>query len=144
VEYNEIVERHIAESVYYEHYAGYCNDEGYYYINIGDRGEVYLSCKTDTEEKILFYLMKNLLYDIGLKLELSIRDIEQKNPAFMRFYSSQTAIKEIVCYLLINTHIKAPECLHSWGFCYPFLVLWYAKNFEEIYRIKSMVLAFKC
>lgn len=78
VEYNEIVERHISKSVYYEHYAGYCKDEGYYYINIGDRGEVYLSCKTESTEEILFYLMKSILHNIGIKLELSIRDIDQK------------------------------------------------------------------
>lgn len=79
VEYNKIVERYIAESTYYEHYAGYCKGEGYYYIDIGDRGAVYLSCKTDSEEEMLFYLMIKILQDMGMKLELSIRETEQKN-----------------------------------------------------------------
>lgn len=77
-EFTELIEKHIAEAVYYQSYAGYCSGEGYYYINIGDRGEIDLACKTESEEEMLFYLMKKILRDVGIRLELRQRDKEQE------------------------------------------------------------------
>ena len=77
-QYYGIVENYTAESVYYEHYAGYCKEEGYYYIAVGDHGDVYMLCKTESEEVILCFLMEKILRDIGMRIELKIREQEQR------------------------------------------------------------------
>lgn len=87
--------------------------------------------------------MKNLLYDIGLKLELSIRDIEQKNWMYYEDFSN-TKPGKIAWVKNKEYNIKAPECLHSWGFCYPFLVLWYARKLRRNISYQEYGLAFKC
>lgn len=62
------------------HLAGFCETEGYYFVEEGDRGELHLACKTFSLAEICSYIMHHrILYAIGTKMELQNRsELEQR------------------------------------------------------------------
>lgn len=72
-EYTGKIEYHISEKPY-DHYVGFCEAEGYYYVAEGDRGELEVLWKSFEKDKIQIYLMKNILRDVGQSMELKNRD----------------------------------------------------------------------
>lgn len=71
--YHGIIENAIQSRGTY-HSAGFCETEGYYFVEDGDRGALYLKCKTPHLVEICFYIMHHkILYGIGTKMELQNR-----------------------------------------------------------------------
>lgn len=61
---------------YGHHVAGYCENAGYFYIEYGDRGTLYLKCLSYNSEDICFYIMKQITRETGQKIELQERNEE--------------------------------------------------------------------
>ncbi len=76
-EYEELAKRYIVNEPYV-HYVGYREPDGYYYIQEGDRGALRMGCQTTDETEMLFYVMENILCDVGRRIELKNRADEQK------------------------------------------------------------------
>lgn len=71
----------------YEHIAGYCKTNGYFYITYGDRGELYLSCQSKEKDDICFYIIKEIAREAGTKIEMQEREQEAKK--WMYYIDSQ-------------------------------------------------------
>lgn len=134
-EFADMIERYIGEFAYYEHYAGYCSGEGYYYIEIGDRGAVQLSCKTDSEEEMLFFLMEKILHGVGRRLELRLRSSEQKN--WMYYIDYQSTKPGKIVWLKNESYIyHTKHDTRKWWFEYIIRNLW---PYFDATRVNSLV-----
>ena len=86
--FGEFIETQISIKEQYIHTAGYCNKAGYFYINEGDRGELFLSCLSHDIEDIRWYVMEKILRHIGQKLELEQREDEEKKWRYLRKFEN--------------------------------------------------------
>lgn len=78
-DYGVMITSAISSSVFCDHSSGYCKEVGYYYIEEGDRGKIFLKCHTQNKDEICFYIMhQKILRQIGLKLEMEKRDELEK------------------------------------------------------------------
>lgn len=64
---------------YGDHVAGYCENAGYFFLEYGDRGALFLKCLSFGEKDICFCLMKKITREAGQKIELQERKEEAKN-----------------------------------------------------------------
>lgn len=76
---SERIENILREGMLYgQHVAGYCESEGYYYIEYGDRGMLYLKCLSIDSQDVCFYIMQQIAREAGQKIELNERDAEER------------------------------------------------------------------
>lgn len=72
----------------YNHVAGYSRADGYFYIEDGDRGEIYLSCCSHDAEDVRWYLLKSIASQVGQNYELAHRKSEEKRWRYSRAFEN--------------------------------------------------------
>lgn len=70
--YSRILER-LLQTQTYCHYVGCSEKYGYFKVDQGDRGELFISIETKSERKALWLFSKNILWNILLEYELRNR-----------------------------------------------------------------------
>ncbi|MFV0393146.1 MAG: DUF6966 domain-containing protein [Coprobacillaceae bacterium] len=71
--YKELIEKKLETSVYYVQNIGYSSIHGYYFLEYGDRGKVYLDLVTKSKEEAILHILTNILVRIGQKIEIENR-----------------------------------------------------------------------
>ena len=69
-----LIDDYMLVSKYYAHSAGYNHDMGYYYIENGDRGTLYLMMNNKNSADAEIFIVHKLLWKIGQKQELHKRN----------------------------------------------------------------------
>lgn len=95
LEFNEWIERKSNAIDSYNHIAGYCEKVGYFYIEDGDRGDIYLKCCSRNPDDIRWYILEQIVQHVGQNIELRYRKVEEKNWRNLRDYKNSEFTEQI-------------------------------------------------
>ncbi|MGL6199677.1 MAG: hypothetical protein ACRC3H_12165 [Lachnospiraceae bacterium] len=95
----------------YDHVAGYNQANGYFYIEEGDRGTIYLGCCSHDTEDLRWYLLKSIASHAGQNYELTHRKSDEKHWRYPRtFKDGKLILKQRIIWKYNAIHDTRKLC----------------------------------
>lgn len=82
-EFESVIYR-LTESRVGSHKCGYSVSDGYFYISVGDKGKISLSCNSHDIEDMRWFILEKTAREAGQRLELLQREDDKKNWRYLK------------------------------------------------------------